>query len=121
MYNEFFSRLRVVRFYIYLCINHYPMRRTLTLLSAIALLASCSSEPKPEGPEQKPVPPEVMKKESKISIPAEQLASAKDPVCNMSISGGMADTASYEGKLYGFCAEGCKKAFVENPKDFILE
>jgi YHS domain-containing protein len=94
------------------------MKNTLVLLSIISLLAACSSEPKPE---QKPVPPEVMNKENTSAIPASILASAKDPVCGMSIESGAADSTTYKGKVYGFCNTGCKDAFKENPGEYIKE
>jgi YHS domain-containing protein len=37
----------------------------------------------------------------------------------MDVTSGVADTASYKGKLYGFCGTGCKEEFVKKPTDFI--
>ncbi|RCW58328.1 YHS domain-containing protein [Halanaerobium sp. ST460_2HS_T2] len=47
---------------------------------------------------------------------------AKDPVCGMDIEADQA-VASYEykGKIYYFCAEGCKNKFAKNPEEFINE
>ena len=43
-----------------------------------------------------------------------------DPVCGMSVNPGTAKIiAAIEGQNYYFCAEGCRKAFVENPKKFL--
>jgi YHS domain-containing protein len=50
----------------------------------------------------------------------ESSKSAVDPVCGMSVNPETTSiTADVEGKHYYFCAEGCRKAFVENPKKFI--
>lgn len=50
----------------------------------------------------------------------QSLKSAVDPVCGMSVNPETANiTAEVEGKNYYFCAEGCRKAFVENPKKFV--
>ena len=43
----------------------------------------------------------------------------KDLVCGMPIKSGVADTAHYRGKLYGFCAKECKEAFVKDPGQYI--
>jgi YHS domain-containing protein len=45
--------------------------------------------------------------------------SKKDLVCGMPVTAGIEDTASYKGKLYGFCSSGCKDDFIKNPKQFL--
>lgn len=41
---------------------------------------------------------------------------AKDPVCNMDVDEKKAAaTSEYKGKIYYFCAKGCKIAFDKNP------
>lgn len=48
------------------------------------------------------------------------LALTKDPVCNMMVDEKTAKWKSeYKGKMYYFCAAGCKKAFDEDPEKFI--
>jgi len=50
----------------------------------------------------------------------ESLKSVVDPVCGMSVNPETTEiTAAFEGQHYYFCAEGCRKAFLENPKKFI--
>ena len=45
---------------------------------------------------------------------------AKDPVCNMTCNEKTTRHISeYKGQKYYFCAEGCRKAFLENPGKFI--
>lgn len=46
-------------------------------------------------------------------------AEKKDLVCGMPLTAGIEDTVTYKGKLYGFCATGCKEDFVKNPKEFL--
>lgn len=49
-----------------------------------------------------------------LQIPLDRLAVPYCPECEMSFERfPIADTLSYEAKLYGFCSEGCKKAFQE--------
>jgi YHS domain-containing protein len=43
-----------------------------------------------------------------------------DPVCGMNVSPGKKDlVAKYEGSIYYFCAEGCRKAFEMNPQKYL--
>ncbi|MEJ2102201.1 MAG: YHS domain-containing protein [Desulfobacterales bacterium] len=50
----------------------------------------------------------------------EPLKSAVDPVCGMSVNPGTTNiSAVIEGQHFYFCAEGCRKAFMENPGKFI--
>jgi Cu+-exporting ATPase len=47
---------------------------------------------------------------------------AKDPVCGMEVNEKKAAGKSeYKGKVYYFCAPGCKKAFDENPQKYVKE
>ena len=50
----------------------------------------------------------------------ESVKSRIDPVCGMSINSGTTKIiATIEGRQYYFCAEGCRKAFEENPGKYI--
>ena len=43
-----------------------------------------------------------------------------DPVCGMKIPpGNPAFVASHQGRSYYFCAEGCLKAFENDPKKYL--
>jgi YHS domain-containing protein len=45
---------------------------------------------------------------------------AKDPVCGMDVDEqSAAATAEYQGKIYYFCAPGCKKAFEKEPEKYV--
>lgn len=45
---------------------------------------------------------------------------AMDPVCNMTVVPSReAIEFSYEGETYYFCAESCRKSFVENPQKYL--
>lgn len=41
-----------------------------------------------------------------------------DPVCQMSLTSGISDTAHLSGKIYGFCAGSCKTKFESNPSAY---
>ena len=42
-----------------------------------------------------------------------------DPICEMSVDGTVEDTVHYQGKVYGFCSEHCKKEFMEEPGKYL--
>jgi len=45
---------------------------------------------------------------------------AIDPVCKMDVDEMTAKfTTEHKGETYYFCASGCKKAFEENPEEYI--
>jgi putative intracellular protease/amidase/YHS domain-containing protein len=50
---------------------------------------------------------------------AMQYDNKKDPVCGMLVQKGVADTAHYSGKVYGFCSAGCKEEFKKNPASYL--
>ena len=51
---------------------------------------------------------------------ATNINSAKDPVCGMAVNPKTTDiVATVNGQAYYFCAEGCRKAFIENPKKYL--
>jgi Cu+-exporting ATPase len=44
------------------------------------------------------------------------MASATDPICGMKVESETAEaTASFEGKAYFFCCDGCRETFLEDP------
>jgi YHS domain-containing protein len=47
---------------------------------------------------------------------------AIDPVCKMMVDERKAQyKTEYKGKIYYFCAPGCKKAFEENPEKYAVD
>jgi YHS domain-containing protein len=47
---------------------------------------------------------------------------AQDPVCKMNVDeSAAAATTEYKGKIYYFCAEGCKETFEKEPDKFVEE
>jgi YHS domain-containing protein len=43
------------------------------------------------------------------------IANTNDPNCDMPLARGFDDTATYNGKLIGFCSKECKDEFLKNP------
>jgi YHS domain-containing protein len=54
--------------------------------------------------------------DSVISYDISLVDNKKDPTCGMPVTAGISDTAHYDNKVLGFCAEGCKEEFLKNPK-----
>lgn len=57
-----------------------------------------------------------------VDIPIQEVNSgiAIDPVCKMEVEIASAKfTYEYEGKMYYFCAPGCKLAFRKNPQEYL--
>jgi len=54
--------------------------------------------------------------DSVISYDISLVDNKKDPTCGMPVTAGISDTAHYDNKVLGFCSEGCKEAFLKNPK-----
>jgi len=74
-------------------------------------LASCHDHPKPES-----APAITFKTDSvKEKFTAAMVDNKLDPNCGMPVTAGIADTIHYDGKIYGFCSEECKQAFLKNP------
>lgn len=60
---------------------------------------------------------EANKEPSKKILTTSILSDKKDYSCGMTLQEGqIADTTSYNGKVYGFCAEVCKEDFLKDPE-----
>lgn len=66
-----------------------------------------------------PVKKEANKKTGSVNAGALKQES-QDPFCRMKVPKGTTITAIYKGKQYGFCSEGCKEYFLENPDKYIV-
>ncbi len=61
-----------------------------------------------DKPENKPV---------KLVLTTSMLSDKKDHVCGMTLQEGqIADTTTYNSKVYGFCAASCKADFIKDPE-----
>jgi YHS domain-containing protein len=89
--------------------------KALFFIATLSLLAGCAEQgnKKVEGK----MPP--TEKTSGIKVEAALLAQKTDPVCDMDVTKEQADTATYNGKLYGFCGTGCKEEFLKAPQDYL--
>ncbi len=85
----------------------------LVLTVSLGMLVSCGGEKKAEKAQQPAA-------EKKMNITTDMLTIAKDPVCGMDLTNTtIADTAIYEGHLYGFCSAECKAKFKADPEKYL--
>ncbi len=94
------------------------MRQFILYSSILVFLGVCGCNFKAK--DKTLLPPSPPKDD--IQLKLSQLASDKDHVCGMSIEeGSITDTASYNGKLYGFCAAECKAEFLKSPDTYLSQ
>ena len=78
------------------------------------ILCSCGNTFKGETKSLAPAPKKT------VNIAVSALAAKSDLVCGMNLKNGdVADTAIYQGKVYGFCGSGCKDEFVKAPNQYL--
>lgn len=91
--------------------NNTTMNKLFLLLTISSIVfASCAQT----GKNDKAAKEEKIK----IEITADKLDVKIDPVCQMT-KFEVADTMTYQGKLYGFCNPGCKNEFKAEPEKFL--
>lgn len=92
------------------------MRLVQLLCLSFVLFVACSQPSKPA--EESTVASDSMMIRSdsvKIVFTAAMVDNKKDPSCGMPVTAGIEDTVHYNGKVFGFCSEECKQAFLKNP------
>lgn len=83
------------------------------------MLISCNKEKsKQDNFEVKHISHEEMKASTKLDV---AVVNDLDPICGMKTADHLSDTATYEGKVYGFCSTMCKEEFLKNPEKHIHE
>ena len=89
------------------------------LFIGLLALAACHQNPKteenavasPSTTDTMVIKTDINKSKFTVSM----VDNKKDPNCGMPVTAGIADTVHYNGKVYGFCSEECKDAFLKNP------
>jgi YHS domain-containing protein len=93
------------------------MKRNIAII-LIAATFGCN-QPGNEHKEMKMGTKTAAQDTVKNSLDNLAFAEKKDLVCGMPVTAGVADTAYYKGKLYGFCAKECKDEFEKNPQQYL--
>lgn len=88
------------------------MKKFFLATLMVAMLIACKNE-QTEQTENKQETMQATEEEKTIDVSKLTFASDKDPICGMPVKSGVADTATVDGKLYGFCAKECKEEFLK--------
>ncbi len=101
------------------------MKRNHLIFGSLLLVVfvSCNESPKEKVAENEMAPVKHgasmdhhTLSDSAAKYTPEMVANKRDFICGMPVTAGIADTAHYDGKVYGFCASECKAEFLQNPK-----
>lgn len=91
------------------------MRFTFLVLMLLVFMLACGDKEKTE--DVKSANPEL-----RATVAVESLSVAIDPVCGMTVTqANLAGIATFEGKTFGFCSEGCKEAFEKEPGVYLAK
>lgn len=82
-------------------------------------VAACNNQPESTTTENLELKSDTTNIEPDYSLV--KFDNTKDPVCGMPVSGGVEDTAHYNGKVLGFCAKECKEEYLAKATDFKVE
>lgn len=96
------------------------MRYVFSVIALSLVLLACNSEKKRQPATT------IQTADSSLVKPAKDFSKLqfdynRDPVCRMPLTAGIGDTATYKGKLYGFCSPECKGEFEKDPATYIAK
>lgn len=89
------------------------MKKIFTLIACITIFWSCNNAVTEEKSNADTTQTSTMTEPTSVDTTGLTFASKDDPICGMPIKGGISDTATVDGKLYGFCAKECKDEFLK--------
>jgi YHS domain-containing protein len=98
------------------------MKKQIVILSVTAILfIHCNSNNSNSAKEVKKdtTPVAMQKLSAKELFKGIQFDNKTDYSCGMPVSAGVADTAHYKGKVYGFCSAECKAEFLSKPEEYL--
>lgn len=102
-----------------------PLKFHHFLLFFSILITSCSSDETPKAQHKEPIKyGSTMQVDTSAHSPkysTSMVNNKRDFICGMPVTAGIADTAHYKGKVYGFCATECKDEFLKNPAGNIAQ
>lgn len=98
------------------------LKSTFLALFISFLFASCSNNETASSPSATPVKHgatmQVVPTDSVPKFTPDMVSNKRDFICGMPVIAGIADTAQYKGKVYGFCATECKDEFLKSPEAY---
>jgi YHS domain-containing protein len=103
------------------------MRKSIEFLSVLVLvflLACTNSEPSKDAavaPVKYGSQMTINHADTSHHFTADMVQNKRDFICGMPVTAGIADTAHFKGKVYGFCAAECKEAFLKSPEAYTAQ
>ncbi len=89
------------------------MKKILTLAICFSAFVACNNASTEQKVATDTTNASTMAEPVGIDTVGLKFSSKEDPICGMPVAGGIADTATVNGKLYGFCAKECKDEFLK--------
>jgi YHS domain-containing protein len=104
--NKYFNRLPK---------NRIPVFFKACLGVGLMFFFACNGNPKVEMKSPAFESAATAADSAKPKFTTAMVDNKKDPSCGMPVTAGIADTAHFKGKVYGFCSAECKSIFLKNP------
>jgi YHS domain-containing protein len=93
-------------------VKSLPIIILVVSIASISLISACHDQPSQVTPSAT-----MQQKDTTVNkFTAAMVDNKTDPNCGMPVTAGIADTVHYKGKIYGFCSDECKQAFLKNPE-----
>lgn len=89
------------------------MKKILTFIACSTILWACNNATTEEKLNADTTKNATITEPVGIDTTGLIFAAKDDPICGMPVKGGISDTATVDGKLYGFCAKECKDEFLK--------
>jgi YHS domain-containing protein len=92
------------------------MKKIIVMAVGAVFFSACAQHPKTEETKKE----EQMHTGSATAVyTLDMVDNKKDFSCGMPLTAGIADTAHYKGKVYGFCSTECKEDFLKNAEAYL--
>ena len=92
--------------------SNFPLICSVLLMMALTITTGACNQKPASGTSD---PAMHSSDSAKTKFTAAMVDNKKDPSCGMPVTAGILDTAHYNGKVYGFCSDECKQAFLKDP------
>ena len=87
------------------------VQKSIPPLMLSIFMMACHQSPKPETNPALTHTMDTVKQKYTLAM----VDNKTDPACGMPLTAGIGDTVHYNGKVFGFCSDECKQAFLKDP------